>query len=75
MMTGWTDMMGYGAGHWIFFAVMVAIVLYPIGRILGRLGFSPFWSVVVLIPLANLIGLWILALIAWPGDTGGRYRG
>jgi hypothetical protein len=73
MMTGWTDMMGgYGIGHWIFFALMVAVVLYPIGRILARIGFSPFWSVLALIPLGNLIGLWLLAFIDWPGRAGDR---
>ena len=71
MMTGWTEMMsGYGVGHWIAFAVIVAVVLYPIGRILGRLGLSPFWSVLALIPLVNLIGLWLLAFIDWPRGTG-----
>ena len=75
MMTGWTDMMGYGVGHWIFFAVMVAVVLYPIGRILGRLGLSPFWSVLALIPLVNLIGLWLLAFVDWPGQGGNRSSG
>lgn len=74
MMTGWTDMMwGYGVGHWIFFVVMVAIVLYPIGRILGRLGLSPFWSVLALIPIVNLIGLWLLAFVDWPRGTGTRF--
>ena len=65
-------MWGYGVGHWIFFVVMVAVVLYPIGRILGRLGLSPFWSVLALIPIVNLIGLWLLAFVDWPRDTGAR---
>lgn len=60
-------MAGYGLGHWLAFAIMVAIFLYPIGRILGRIGLSPFWSVLALIPLANLIALWLLAFIDWPG--------
>ena len=63
-------MMGYwagtGVGHWIVFAVFAAILLYPLGRILGRLGLSPFWSVLAFVPLANLIGLWLLAFIRWP---------
>ena len=67
MMTGWTyTMSGYGVGHWLIFAVMVAVALYPIGRILSRLGFSPFWSVLALVPLVNLIGLWLLAFVDWP---------
>jgi hypothetical protein len=65
MMDGWTWVTGYGVSHWIFFVVMVALILYPIGRILGRLGFSPFWSLLVFIPLVNLISLWMLAFSEW----------
>ena len=67
MMGDWTHMAGYGLGHWVVFAVMVAVVLYPVGRILGRIGLSPFWSVLALIPVVNLFALWLLAFIDWPG--------
>jgi len=63
-------MLGYGLTHWLMFAVMIAALLYPVGRILGRIGLSPFWSVVALIPLLNLIGLWVLAFAEWPRNTG-----
>ena len=66
MMADWRDMAGYGLGHWLVFAVMVAVVLYPIGKILGRIGLSPFWSIVALVPLVNLVALWVLAFIDWP---------
>lgn len=70
MMNDWTLMAGYGLGHWIFFVVMVAVLLYPIGRILGRIGLSPFWSVLAFIPLVNLIALWVLAFVDWPRKEG-----
>jgi hypothetical protein len=66
MMDDWTWMTGFGLAHLLWFAVMVAIVLYPLGRILRRIGVSPFWSVLVFIPLVNLIGLWVLAFASWP---------
>jgi hypothetical protein len=69
MMNDWAGMASFGFGHWITFAAMVAAVLYPIGRILGRIGLSPFWSVFALIPLVNLIALWVLAFTDWPRDT------
>jgi hypothetical protein len=74
MMGDWTNMMGYGLGHWVVFTLFVAAVLYPIGRILGRIGLSPFWSVLALIPLVNLIALWFLAFMDWP-ETGRAIRG
>lgn len=68
MMGYWLDMSGYGIGHWSVFIVMVVAFVYPIGRILRRIGWSPFWSIVALIPLVNLVGLWIVAFADWP-DT------
>ena len=69
MMHDWPGMWGYGFGHWIFFILAAAAILYPLGRILGRLGVSPFWSILVFIPFFNLVGLWVLAFIDWPKDA------
>lgn len=65
---GVTMMGGWSGFHWVMFVVLAVLILYPSGRILGRIGFSPFWSVLAFIPLANIIGLWVLALGAWPRD-------
>lgn len=66
MMGYWPDMAGYGFGHWLVFIVFVAVFVYPIGRVLGRIGLSPLWSIVAFIPVVNLIALWILAFADWP---------
>ena len=72
MMVGSDMMVGYWSlWHWIVFILFVALLLYPIGRILDRLGFSPFWCVLALIPVVNLIGLWLLAVSPWPRDARG----
>ncbi|WP_395021326.1 hypothetical protein [Dongia sp.] len=68
------DMMAWSAWHWVVFAAFAALILYPVGRILTRIGFSPFWSIIVFIPLANLIGLWILALSVWPRASTAKNR-
>lgn len=65
-------MMGFGLLHWLFFIAMVVAVLYPIGRILSRIGFSPLWSLVVFVPLVNLLALWILATSDWPEQESRR---
>jgi predicted PurR-regulated permease PerM len=72
MFDSWMGYGSFGASHWLIFAAFVAIVLYPIGRILNRLGLSPFWSVLALIPLVNFVALWVLALTDWPIDDGKR---
>lgn len=69
MMDSWMGFgLGYGIAHWVIFAALVAVALYPVGRILNRIGFSPLWSVVVLFPFVNLLGLWVLAFCNWPRD-------
>jgi predicted PurR-regulated permease PerM len=75
MMDDWMWMgfgFGYGVAHWIIFAIFVAVILYPVGRILNRIGFSPLWSVLVFVPLANLLALWVLAFSDWPRDREQR---
>jgi hypothetical protein len=32
----------------------------------GRMGFSPLWMILVFIPVINLIAFWILASTDWP---------
>ncbi|MBN9581162.1 MAG: hypothetical protein J0G37_06590 [Afipia sp.] len=66
MMDGWMYGYGFGPIHWLWFIVMIAVVIYPVGRILSRIGFSPLWSIVIFIPLVNLIALWIFAFTDWP---------
>jgi len=73
MMYG-TEMMAYWSGwHFVMFAIFAALLLYPIGVILRRIGYSPFWCLLVLFPLLNIIGLWLLALSPWP-TNGSRRR-
>jgi hypothetical protein len=69
MMQDWMFPVMYGPLHWLFFAAIVALIVYPTGRILRRLGFSPLWSFLVFVPVLNLLGLWILALTDWPEQS------
>lgn len=45
------------------------LVVIPAWRILSRLGFSPWWSLLAFVPVVNLVALWRLAFIKWP-STG-----
>jgi hypothetical protein len=58
----------WAIGHFLFFALMVAAVAWPIGRILARIGYSPFWAVLTFIPVANLVAVWVLAVSPWPKE-------
>ena len=46
--------------------VLLAVPLLMIGRVLRRAGFSPWWALLVLVPLVNLVALWVFAYMRWP---------
>lgn len=71
MMTDMEIMMDMSSiWHWLLFAVAAALILYPSGRILSRLGFSPLWAAIIFVPFVNIVGLWMVALAAWPRCKG-----
>lgn len=56
-----------------FMAAMALVVIWPMGMICRRLGFSPWLGVLAALPVANVVLLWFLALSQWPkADTGPR---
>jgi uncharacterized membrane protein YhaH (DUF805 family) len=44
----------------------LAIPILMAARVLRRAGFSRWWALLVLVPVVNLIGLWLFAYIRWP---------
>lgn len=58
----------YSPFHGLWLIVMIAVVAYPAGRILRRIGFSPLWVILAFVPVVNLVALWLLAFAVWPGE-------
>ena len=59
---------GYGGGFGFFWMIIyVVVVVIPVAKILGRIGYNQWWAAVAVVPLVNVIFLWILAFIDWPG--------
>ena len=55
--------------HWLFFLIdlaLLAAVVIASARILHRLGYSRWWVMLGFVPIANVMGLWILSKAAWP---------
>jgi hypothetical protein len=56
--------------HWVMAIVMpllmIILVGVPVANILHRAGRSRWWTILVFIPLLNLIGLWVFAFTRWP---------
>ncbi len=56
-----------------FMCAMALVVIWPMGMICRRIGFSPWLGVLAAVPVANVVVWWFLALSQWPkADTGPR---
>jgi hypothetical protein len=49
--------------------VSLLTVVWPTSRICRRAGFSPWLGVLAIVPIANIVLLWFLALAEWPAVT------
>ncbi len=58
----------FAMGFWDFavLAVLLALVVIPFWKLWQRTGHSGAWGLLALVPLANLIALWVLAFKRWP---------
>ena len=57
-----------GISFWQILILAIFLVLYiwlPV-RILHRAGYSGWWVILAIIPLVNIIMLWIFAFSTWP---------
>lgn len=50
--------------------VIIALVLWTCARISRKAGFSGWWSLLMLIPLVNIVMIWVFAFVQWPAETG-----
>ncbi len=57
---------GFSILHWIVFIVVAAIYFVPVVKILNRAGYSGWWSLLGLLPIVNVIALWVFAYAKWP---------
>jgi len=61
--------MQFGAGQLIFLLIWIAVIIVPFWKIFSKAGFSGWLSLLMLLPLVNLIMLYFLAFAKWP-STG-----
>ena len=52
--------------------IILALAVIPYWKIWSRTGHSGAWSLLMLVPIANLISLWVLAFKDWPAMRGKR---
>jgi uncharacterized membrane protein YhaH (DUF805 family) len=64
--------------HWVILVVELLLsVMFWIAmvRILKRTGYSGWWSLLILVPIDNVIALWIFSKATWPALTPSGYTG
>jgi hypothetical protein len=63
MMYDHFDMYAIGPIHML---VLGLILIIPFWRLFSKAGYSGWWSLLMVIPLVNLITLYVLAFSNWP---------
>jgi len=56
--------------HWVIVLVVAFIYVAPCWMIVKKAGFAGVWSLLVFVPLLNLVMLWIFAMVEWPSRRG-----
>ncbi|HRD47040.1 MAG TPA: hypothetical protein PLF78_11210 [Caulobacter sp.] len=52
--------------HWIIVLAVLASTVVPPWIIVRKAGYHPAWSLLGLIPLVNIVVLWVFAFGDWP---------
>jgi len=71
-MNGDMDMAAeFGLVQLIFMLVWIILIVLPFWKITSKAGYSGWLSLLILIPLANIIFLYFLAFSKWPSLSRG----
>lgn len=57
---------GLSIWHWLLFVIVVSLIVWPAWRILKRAGYSGAWSLLMLVPILNIIVMYVFAFARWP---------
>ena len=52
--------------HWLIVLLWLAVFIVPAWRIVSKAGFPGAMSLLMLIPLVNIIFIWVFAFVKWP---------
>jgi hypothetical protein len=63
----------FGVWPWLGWLIPLFLAGFPCWKIIKKAGFSGWWVLVTVIPVFNLIFLWVFAFIDWPvRESGSR---
>ena len=61
------DMMVFGPVHMLVFGLLLII---PFWQLFSKAGYSGWWSLLMVVPIANLVALYVLGFSNWPSLQG-----
>ena len=65
----WENAVGsFSIWHWLVVIFWIAVVLVPAWRITKKAGFSPALSLLTLVPVVNVVAIWVFAFVKWPSQ-------
>ena len=56
---------GFSIVHWVIVLSIVLTTLIPVVRALKRVGLSPWWAILSVIPIVGWFGIWAFAYAPW----------
>ena len=61
-----------GISQALILLVFLAFVLLLFGQVLRKAGFSMWWALLMLVPIVNIIMVWVFAFSEWPAEKSQR---
>ncbi len=46
--------------------IATAVALWAFSRVIARAGYSPWWALLGVVPVVNVVMLWVFAFSKWP---------
>ena len=61
-------MMTLSVWHWLVLMLFLVLPAWLFSRIVVKAGFPAWYAVLGLVPVVNVIALWLFAYARWPND-------
>lgn len=59
----------FGGGHGLLGLLIAAVIfVIPLWQIVRKAGYPPPLALLALVPLVNIVALWVFAFSRWPRD-------
>jgi len=52
--------------HLVVIVAVLVVWFVPAVKILRKAGYSGWWSLLLLVPVGNIVAIWIFAFARWP---------